>query len=148
MPEQLVDCACQIHNFQQHCELLPTFDFCTKPHSAILRWFKRGINSHNNCTPENKRLGSRDWNPLLLIVLRQRYSDYREYLYSEYRAIEKKLLTRLINVDKAFAILRVLPRSNLGYVDQEFGGQCKEIYNDLLERAKKIYIFKRKEAAY
>lgn len=138
LPERLVTCACQENNLQQHCDLLPTFDFFKKSPSAILRWFKKSICSINNGTGENKRLGSPSSEASISYCIEAKIigelADYQDYLYTEYRAIEKKLFTRLINIDKTFVTVHVLPRRNL---DPElYGRQSKVIYNDLLQRAR------------
>ena len=138
LPERLVSCACREHNLQQHCSLLPTFDFFKKSPSAILRWFKKSICSINNGTGENKRLGCPSSEASISYCIEAKIigelADYQEYLYTEYRAIEKKLFTRLINIDKTFVTVQVLPRRNL---DRELcGRQSKVIYNDLLQRAR------------
>lgn len=142
LPEHLVNYACPVQNLQQHCELLPTFDFCPKPGSVLLNWFKKGLNSIGNDSREDKRLGCPASEASISYCIEAKIigeiSDYQEYLYTKYRAIEKKVLTRLINIDKTFVTLNVLPRSNLAHLGQElFADQCKEIYNDLQERAKK-----------
>lgn len=145
LPEHLANCACQIHNLQQHCGLLPTFDLRTNSGSMLQKWFKKGLRSLSGDTLENKRLGSPDSEASISYNVEAKVigeiSDYQEYLYSSYRAIEKKLLKRLIIIDKANVTICVLPTSDLVYLDQElFGILCKEIYHDLIERAqKKVY---------